>query len=261
MPGFCTLVSYAEELQRMYDLPVLSVRFVGPSTDIPLSDLTPVAYGKKSLVVLRRSAFNVLKICSPSSAEMERRIHAASDGHSNVRRLVNWGMVSIGENNDVFGFLELEGYGQPLGREHIADMEAMDDMWNQAYRGLKHLHSKGVLHRDVKPDNLVVFPGNVLKINDYDVSCFKGESRAYSEMVGTVGYQSPSDMLPYAEEDDVLSLALSFYALKFGTTTTSKAGRLHILLRELQPDVFPGAMIQAVEEAVMQLNLELLEED
>ncbi|EFJ11388.1 hypothetical protein SELMODRAFT_426398 [Selaginella moellendorffii] len=92
MPGFCTLVSYAEELQRMYDLPVLSVRFVGPSTDIPLSDLTPVAYGKKSLVVLRRSAFNVLKICSPSSAEMERRIHAASDGHSNVRRLVNWGM-------------------------------------------------------------------------------------------------------------------------------------------------------------------------
>ncbi|EFJ11385.1 hypothetical protein SELMODRAFT_426394 [Selaginella moellendorffii] len=50
MPGFCTLVSYTEELQRMYDLPLLSVRFVGPSTDIPLSDLTPVAYGKKSLV-------------------------------------------------------------------------------------------------------------------------------------------------------------------------------------------------------------------
>ncbi|XP_024535291.1 uncharacterized protein LOC9657880 [Selaginella moellendorffii] len=261
MPGFCTLVSYTEELQRMYDLPVLNVRFVGPSTDIPLSDLTPVAYGKKSLVVLRRSASNVLKICSPSSAEMERRIHGASDGHSNVRRLVNWGLVSIGETNDVFGFLELEGYGQPFGREHIADMEAMDDMWNQAYCGLKHLHSKGVLHRDVKPDNLVVFSGNVLKINDYDVSCFKGESRAYSEMVGTVGYQSPSDMLPYVEEDDVLSLALSFYALKFGTTTTSKAGRLHILLRELQPDVFPETMIQAVKEAVTQLDLELLEED
>jgi hypothetical protein len=85
----------------------------------------------------------------------------------------------------------------------------------QAEAALLMLHSKSVLHRDVKPDNFLVHGVN-LQLNDFDVSCFMhDEALRRQRPVGTLEYWSPScdvhvgDWM-YDEADDWMGLALTF---------------------------------------------------
>ncbi|XP_024520586.1 spindle assembly checkpoint kinase [Selaginella moellendorffii] len=261
--GFSTLVAYMEQLREIHGLRVSVVRFRGAhNDDISISDLNIVAYGRKSLVMLRRSRSTVLKICLPADAGTEREIHSASDYHPNLRQLLNWGTVDVGNREGVFQFLELDGFGEPFRAKHVSDLASTEMMWNQAFEGLRHLHRKSILHRDVKPDNMLVFKGNVLKINDYDISCFKTDRQELRRKVGTRGYHSPSSsMQPYKEEDDILSLALAFYSAKLGIKKSSRTGRLQILRCCLDPHLFPACMRMAVEDALRKLGLDQEQND
>ena len=66
---------------------------------------------------------------------------------------------------------------------------------SQAARGLAHAHGRGMVHRDVKPGNLLVTPGGQTKVSDLGLAGFLGvedpdDPRA-GRIVGTADYLSP----------------------------------------------------------------------
>lgn len=80
---------------------------------------------------------------------------------------------------------------------------------------LAALHALGVLHRDIKPDNMLLGHDGRLLLNDYDVSCTTADLSARSMLqVGTPAFTSPClDSVgqgQYQFRDDWLSLGLSF---------------------------------------------------
>ncbi len=89
----------------------------------------------------------------------------------------------------------------------------------QAAQALEHAHQNGVLHRDVKPSNLMVDSTGHLWVADFGLARFQGEGSltASGDLLGTLRYMSPEQALANRgvvdERTDVYSLGATLYEL------------------------------------------------
>ncbi len=88
-------------------------------------------------------------------------------------------------------------------------------------QGLAYSHSQRVLHRDVKPENIMILDDGRAALTDFGASRFaKGPTRTYTEM-GTLGYMAPEQAYGRARLcSDVFSLGLIAYELFTGVLPT-----------------------------------------
>ena len=86
----------------------------------------------------------------------------------------------------------------------------------QALAGVAQAHRHNVIHCDIKPDNFIVFPGNVLKLTDFGFSKV-AEHTLRASGSGTVGYIAPEQAVGRPMfQSDVFSLGLVFYEMLSG---------------------------------------------
>lgn len=112
-------------------------------------------------------------------------------------------------------------------------------------QALKHMHSRGVLHRDVKPQNFIVVDGRFL-LNDFNVSWKPGyrQEELLSE-AGTKCYQAER-AAAYSTADDLLGLVLS--AVSLFTNAGSGFENPTAILHGLQQQGLDPRVSQALED-------------
>lgn len=88
--------------------------------------------------------------------------------------------------------------------------------------GLRYLHAKGIMHRDLKLENIMVVPntlgfdGWTVKIIDLGLSCLSLKGVKATGQCGTLAYNSPEILQagkPYDNSNDVWSLGVILHAL------------------------------------------------
>ena len=151
-------------------------------------------------------------------------------------------------------------------KEYIRDNAAFS--WKDALqisiqisRALEHAHSKGIVHMDIKPQNIMVLPDNTIKITDFGIARLDGtEEEPDEEAVGSIHYVSPEQIQGKTTDrrTDIFSLGVVMYEmltgrLPFNGKTPAAVAKQH---REAPvpigtlADGVPSAFEECVEKAM-----------
>jgi serine/threonine-protein kinase len=146
---------------------------------------------------------------------------AARLSHPNVVTTYDVGMAS----GQVFLVMELvagRDLAQLLRSGGLPPVEQVADVARQAARALDAAHANGIVHRDVKPGNLLLAPDGTLKITDFGIAQMAGAgnevSAASPVLLGTAAYVSPEQVKgePATTLSDWYSLGCVLYELLAG---------------------------------------------
>lgn len=103
--------------------------------------------------------------------------------------------------------------GKPLNQCNISDKDKIKKLILQAINGLKYLHDKSIIHRDIKPQNILLDSLGNLKIIDFDISYFPGLGEEISQFYSPL-YAAPEQMKgEMHKESDIYSLGFTFIYL------------------------------------------------
>jgi serine/threonine-protein kinase len=119
--------------------------------------------------------------------------HAGGLSHENIAQVFDYGEPADGQPPYLVmelvdgPSLEAALAGGPLESSRTMDVVA------QAAAGLQAAHAAGMIHRDIKPGNLLLAPGGIVKITDFGIAHTIGSAQvtASGELIGTPGYLAP----------------------------------------------------------------------
>jgi serine/threonine protein kinase len=118
----------------------------------------------------------------------------------------------------------------------------------QIAAGLGRAHERGIVHRDVKPANVMVAPGGGVKLVDFGIAKLADQSRLTraGAAVGTAGYMSPEQLRgePSDPRSDVWSLGVVIYEMVTGQTPFESEAENEMIRAILKRDPRPMAALR-----------------
>lgn len=159
-----------------------------------------------------------------ATAASRFRLEAQTAGRLNHPNLV--GVLDFGEyDNRLYLVMELvegDSLARVLSVSGALPAERVAQLAAQAAAGLAAAHQQGIVHRDVKPANLLLDAGGTLKIGDFGIARFLDDPgaalTATGQIVGTGLYLAPERALgrPAGPASDMYSLGCVLYQLLSG---------------------------------------------
>ena len=176
-----------------------------------------------------------------SAARLQREAEAAGRlTHPNVVAIYNFGM----DGDIAYIVMELAGSGslkdrldrnQPFATAEIAGI--LQDL----LAGLQYSHNKGVVHRDIKPGNVLLTEGGHAKIADFGIARLEESTLTLTgDVLGTPAYMSPEQIggERVGAASDIWSAGVVLYQLLTGERPF-EGGRSAIAQKILRTEPFP----------------------
>ncbi|MFC2084963.1 protein kinase [Bacteroidota bacterium] len=141
------------------------------------------------------------------------------------------------------------------------------DIATQICEGLKKAHDAGIVHRDIKPQNILIDRDNKVKLLDFGLAKLKGVSHLTRESstLGTISYMSPEQIqcLEVDHRTDIWSLGVVIYEMATGqlpftgeyeqAAMYSIVNKKPVLLRKVNPGVPPK--MERIVHCMLEKNL------
>lgn len=204
-------------------------RYIGKTLDNRYEILEIIGTGGMAVVfkakchrLNRLVAVKMLKKDLSDDAEFRRKFHEESQSvamlsHPNIMAVYD---VSRGGDMDYIVMELLDGITlkQYMERRGKLDWRETMHFITQIMRGLSHAHSRNLIHRDIKPQNIMVLRDGTVKVTDFGIACLSNGSNPSNEAIGSVHYISPEQAKgDYTDNrSDIYSAGVVLYEMLTG---------------------------------------------
>ncbi|NEM91742.1 serine/threonine-protein kinase [Galbitalea soli] len=212
------------------------------------------------LVIGRTVAIKILKdeyLGDPGFLERFRAEarHAALVNHEGIANVFDYGE----EDGSAFLVMELvpgEALSTILERERVLSTDRVLDIVAQTANALHAAHSAGLVHRDIKPGNLLITPDGRVKITDFGIARIADQVplTATGQVMGTVQYLSPEQASghPASPTTDIYSLGIVAYEALAGRRPFTGESQVAIAMAQINetPPELPVTVSEPVRNLV-----------
>jgi serine/threonine-protein kinase len=227
-------------------------------------------YCAEDLQLGRNVALKVLHSRFAADAEFRERFRrearsAAGLQHPNVVSIYDRGEWD-GNYYIAMEYLDGRSLKEIVQREGPLDPERAIDITVQVLRAARFAHRRGIIHRDIKPHNVIVDEEDRAKVTDFGIARAAGASdmTQTGSIMGTAQYLSPEQAQGHAvsEPSDLYSAGIMLYELLTGRVPFDGESAVTIALKHVNERPVPPSMINpAVTPELEGVVLRALEKD
>jgi serine/threonine protein kinase len=229
-----------------------------------------VVYLAEDTILKRKVAIKAISIPANEKEEtierFEREVHNLTQlAHKNI---VN--VYDVTENDDCF-FIVMEYIDGPTLSEYIANHQPLDiqtiiNFTEQIIEGIKHAHETRIVHRDIKPQNILIEKDKTLKILDFGIAKALSETTMTqtNHVLGTVQYLSPEQARGESTDSgtDIYSIGVVLYEMLVGKPPYNGENAISIAIKHIQDDMpNPTDQRKDVPQALSNVVLKATEKD
>ena len=210
-----------------------------------------------------------IKTLKPNYVEQEKFVErfkreaqtAANLNHPNIVQIFDWGIGD--EPFFVMEYIEGNTLTSIIANKRTISMNDILFIGAQVSSGLQAAHSKGLVHRDIKPGNIMITPEGKVKVTDFGIVSLQNEESDITKtgsILGTASYISPEQAQgkPVSKESDLYSLGTVLYELitgrpPFEGDTPIATATKHITDKPEKLSTYRVNIPKGIENAVLKL--------
>ena len=210
-----------------------------------------------------------IKTLKPNYVQQEKFVErfkreaqtAANLNHPNIVQIFDWGIGD--EPFFVMEYIEGNTLTSIIAKRRTISLNDVLFIGAQVSSGLQAAHSKGLVHRDIKPGNIMITPEGKVKVTDFGIVSLQNEESDITKtgsILGTASYISPEQAQgkPVSKESDLYSLGTVLYELITGRApfegdTPIATATKHITDKPQKLSVMRPDIPKGIENAVLKL--------
>lgn len=214
----------------------------------------------------RYDAVKIMRDETAANTELRRRFRAESQA---VAMLSHPNIVSVYDvsHSDDVEYIVMElidgiTLKQYLQKKSVLDPSEVLDFTIQTAKALEHAHSKGIIHRDIKPQNIMLLKDGMIKVADFGIASLENTIEENNgETVGSVHYIAPEQARGEAPDarSDIYSLGIVMYEMLAGKLPYVGNSDVEVAVKHMNTDpVTPRDIVPSIPEELERICLKAM---
>ncbi|MDX5476256.1 MAG: Stk1 family PASTA domain-containing Ser/Thr kinase [Bacillaceae bacterium] len=201
-------------------------------------------YLAHDMILARDVAVKVLRLDFSNDEEFIRRFRREAQSATSLDHPNIVSIYDIGEEDDIY-FIVMEHVSGKTLKQYIQNspvisMEKIVSIMKQLTSAIAHAHENGIIHRDIKPQNILIDHYGNIKVTDFGIAMALSSTTITqtNSLLGSVHYLSPEQARGglATKKSDIYALGIVMFELLTGTLPFSGESAVSIALKHLQSD-------------------------